>query len=155
MTAAVGPITIEKSIHLASPRSRVWRALTTASEFSTWFGMRFEGDFVAGQPITGRMSSKAHGELQFELLIGEITPETHFSYHWHPFAVDPSIDYAAEPRTLVTFTLADQDGGTLLTVVESGFEGVPATRRATALEMNTRGWAAQVENIAKYLRAES
>lgn len=155
MTTATAPLTIEKSIHLPSPRSRVWKALTTAREFSAWFGMRFDGEFVAGQPIAGHMSSKIYGELQIDLVIGEITPETLFSYHWHPFAVDPSIDYSAERRTLVTITRADHDGGTLLSVVESGFEQVPAARRATAFEMNTRGWGAQLENIAKYLRSDA
>lgn len=154
MTAAA-PTSIEKSIHLAAPRSRVWRALTTASEFGAWFGMHLDGQFTAGQPIIGHMSSKTYGEFRMELLIGDISPETHFSYYWHPFEVDASIDYSVEPRTLVTFTLADQDGGTLLTVVESGFDGVPSARRGTAFEMNTRGWAAQLENIAKYLRADA
>jgi uncharacterized protein YndB with AHSA1/START domain len=154
-TAAESPTTIEKSIQLAAPRSRVWRALTTAREFSAWFGMRFDGEFSAGQPITGHMSSKTYGEVHFELVIGEITPETRFTYYWHPFALDQSLDYSSEPRTLVAFTLADADGGTLLTVVESGFEGVPASRRATAFEMNTKGWGGQMANIERYLAANA
>ena len=55
------------------------------------------------------------------------------SYRWHPYAVDPAVDYSREERTLVTFTLKDADQGTLLTVVESGFDRVPPERRMTAL----------------------
>jgi uncharacterized protein YndB with AHSA1/START domain len=74
------------------------------------------------------------------------------SYFWRPYAVKPDIDYAAEEPTLVTFTLADAPGNaTLLTVVESGFDKVPAYRREEALRMNTRGWEFQLQNIARHL----
>ena len=74
-----------------------------------------------------------------------------FSYHWRPFAIEADVDYSAEPRTLVSFTLEDREGSTLLTVVESGFDGIPAARRATAFEMDSKGWASQMVRIEKYL----
>ena len=66
--------------------------------------------------------------------------------------MEPDVDYSAEPRTLVSFTLEDRDGGTLLTVIESGFDGIPAARRAKAFEMDSQGWAAQMLRIEKYLQ---
>jgi hypothetical protein len=65
--------------------------------------------------------------------------------------VDPGLDYSSEPTTLVVFTLEETLGGTLLSVVESGFDNIPAARRAKAFEMNTRGWEAQMQNITRHV----
>ena len=143
---------IEKSIQLNFPRHRVWQALTTAREFAAWFGVTLEGEFIAGQPTFGKFDNQKYAHVRFEVLVETITPETLFTYRWRPFAMDEGVDYSAEPRTLVAFTLEDRDGGTLLTVVESGFDGIPAARRVKAFEMNTQGWAGQMVRIEKYLQ---
>lgn len=81
-------------------------------------------------------------------------PPEVFSFRWHPYPVDPTVDYAKEAPTLVTFMLADAPGnGTLLTVVESGFDKVPPHRRMEAFRMNDDGWVVQLGNIAKHARA--
>jgi uncharacterized protein YndB with AHSA1/START domain len=141
---------IEKNVFLAAPRSRVWRALTDAKEFGEWFGVKMESAFVAGTPARGEVTYK--GEVfPMEIVVDRIEPERLFSYRWHPAAIDSNVDYTPEPMTLVEFLLEEKDGGTQLTVVESGFDGIPLSRRQTALRMNTGGWAAQLENIAKYV----
>jgi uncharacterized protein YndB with AHSA1/START domain len=79
-------------------------------------------------------------------------PERLFSFTWHPYAVDPDADYSAEPPTLVEFKLEPTPaGGTMLTVVESGFSKIPAGRRAEAFRMNEGGWAEQMKNIAAHV----
>ena len=78
-------------------------------------------------------------------------PEKLFSFTWHPYAVDPAVDYASEPTTLVEFQLNEVAGGTRLRVVESGFDRIPAARRAEALRMNDAGWAEQLQNIARHV----
>jgi hypothetical protein len=78
-------------------------------------------------------------------------PERLFSYNWHPYAVDPAIDYSKETPTLVEFHLETIEGGTLLTVTESGFEKIPADRRAEALRMDEGGWTAQMKNIERHV----
>lgn len=86
------------------------------------------------------------------LQVERIEPQSYFSYRWHPHAVDPNVDYSSEPTTLVEFRLEDAaGGGSLLTVIESGFEHVPLARRARAFQMNEGGWALQMENIARYV----
>ncbi|GAC1517430.1 MAG: SRPBCC family protein [Gemmatimonadaceae bacterium] len=142
---------IEKQVRLESPRSRVWRALTDAREFGTWFGVALQGAFMAGKPIRGQITTPGYEHVPFEAIVDRIEPERFFSFRWRPYAIDPAVDYSAEPRTLVEFTLEDADGGTLLTVVESGFDGIPASRRVKAFEMNARGWAAQCVRIQNYL----
>ena len=61
------------------------------------------------------------------------------------------VDYGAEPTTLVEFRLEPSAEGTLLRIVESGFERVPAHRRERAFRMNEGGWAAQADNIRKHV----
>jgi uncharacterized protein YndB with AHSA1/START domain len=142
---------IEKKILLRAPRSRVWRALTDAGEFGTWFGVKLKGDFVRGQSIEGQITSRGYEHMTMDVLVERMEPETLFSFRWHPYAIDPKIDYTTEPTTLVEFRLDDAPEGTLLTVVESGFDRIPKERRAEAYRMNTGGWAAQLVNIERHV----
>jgi uncharacterized protein YndB with AHSA1/START domain len=146
---------IEKQIQLSSPRSRVWRALTDTKEFGTWFGVDLKGTFVAGATVRGKMAVKGYEHVTFEVIVEKMEPERFFSFRWHPYAIEPEVDYSKEPRTLVAFTLEQVDGGTALKVVESGFDAIPASRRAKAFEMDSKGWAAQLVNIQKYLAANA
>jgi uncharacterized protein YndB with AHSA1/START domain len=89
--------------------------------------------------------------VKFEIVVERIEPETYFSWRSHPYAVDMDVDYSAEPTTLVEFRLRDVKGGTELTITESGFDRVPAKRRAEAFRMNDQGWSIQSQNIAAYV----
>lgn len=146
---------IEKKVFLKASRSRVWSALADAKKFGTWFRATLEGDFTPGETVHGRILYPGYEHLRLTLVTARVEPETHFSFRWHPYAIDPAVDYSKEPMTLVEFTLEDsvEDGkaGILLTIVESGFDALPASRRAEAFRMNEGGWKAQAENIAKYV----
>lgn len=142
---------IERSIQIAAPRSRVWRSLANAEEFGNWFGANLKGQpFAPGQPARGPITIAGFEHILFDAIVERIEPEQLLSFRWHPYAIDAAVDYSKEERTLVTFTLQDSAGGTLLTVVESGFDKVPPGRRLEALRMNTRGWEAQLRNIQRH-----
>lgn len=144
---------IERRIVIQAPRERVWRALTDTAEFSTWFGAKLQGQrFAAGQRVRGPITHCGYEHVNFDVVVERVEPQTLLAYRWHPYAVDPSIDYDAETPTLVTFTLEDAAGdATLVTVVESGFDHVPPHRRLEAFRMNDRGWAAQLDNLARHV----
>jgi uncharacterized protein YndB with AHSA1/START domain len=142
---------IEKTIALKAPVSRVWRALTDYREFGAWFRCELEGPFVAGQVARGRITHPGFEHIQWQAVVQKIEPERLFSFTWHPYAIDPNVDYSAEPSTLIEFTLEKTATGTLLRVVESGFDKVPDKRRLEAFRMNERGWGKQMETIAEYL----
>src|SRR5260370_34184409 len=142
---------IEKEIVLRAPRSRVWRALANAEEFGAWFGMKLEGAFAPGGRVHGHITLPGHGQVTFEMAIERMDPESRMSYRWHPYAFEAGVDYTSEPTTLVEFQLEEIAGGTQLTVVESGFDRLPAARRAEAFHMNDAGWAEQRENIARHV----
>ena len=144
---------IEKRIELEAPLSRVWRALTDHREFGDWFGVKLEGPFLPGQRSLGRITYPGYEHLQFEVEVEKMESERLFSFRWHPYAVEPQVDYSKEPRTLVEFKLERAGRGTLLTVVESGFDQLPpGRRRMEAFRMNESGWTEQMVRIQKHVR---
>ena len=145
------PDRIEKKIVLRAPRSRVWRALTNAAEFGQWFRVKLTSDFAPGKRVVGNITYPGYEHLKWEATVETMEPERLFSFRWHPYAVDPKADYSTEQTTLVEFTLEEVPEGTLLNVVESGFDQIPLRRRAEAFRMNDRGWAEQVQNIANHV----
>lgn len=151
---ATGTDRIERAIQIDAPRSRVWRALANAEEFGQWFGADLKGQsFVPGRRVRGPITVRGYDHLAFDVVVEHVEPERLLSFRWHPYAVDPKIDYGREECTLVTFTLGETPNGTLLTVVESGFDHVPPDRRMEAFRMNSGGWDAQVRNIASHVTA--
>jgi uncharacterized protein YndB with AHSA1/START domain len=145
---------VERKILLKAPRARVWRAVSEAKELGDWFGVNFTGKtFVEGKHVQGQITYPGYEHLVMDVLIERIVPERLLSWRWHPAAIDSSVDYSKEPTTLVVFELEESDGGVVLTVVESGFDKIPAARRATAFRMNASGWEEQMKNIEKHIAA--
>jgi uncharacterized protein YndB with AHSA1/START domain len=142
---------IEKRFEVKARRARVWRAISDADEFGGWFGMKLDGPFAAGATVVGHLTLKGYEHVAVEMRVGRVEPEGYFSYHWHPYAIDPAVDYSAEPMTLVEFRLEETQGGTVVTITESGFDRLPATRRAEAFRMNEAGWAAQSKKLARHV----
>jgi uncharacterized protein YndB with AHSA1/START domain len=143
---------IERKVVINAPRSRVWRAVSDAGEFGDWFGVNFKGKtFVAGKHVQGKITYPGYEHLTMDVLIERVVPEKLLSWRWHPAAIDPKVDYSQEPTTLVEFELKDADGGTLLTVVESGLDKIPLARRADVFRMNSSGWDEQMENVKKHV----
>ena len=142
---------IEKRVLLRAPRGRVWRALADAEAFGEWFGVKLKGSFAPGARLSGEVTHKGYEHVPFEITIERMEPERLFSWRWRPHTIDPKIDYSAEPTTLVVFELEETAEGTMLTVVESGFDGIPLTRRLEAYRGNEQGWAAQMKAIERYV----
>lgn len=143
---------IERQILLKAARSRVWRALSNAGEFGDWFGVALKGEtFAAGRRVQGRITSPGYEHLMFDVEIERMEPERLLSFRWPLDAVEPGVDYSNEPTTLVVFELKEIGGSTLLSVVESGFDSLPVSRRAEAFRMNSGGWDEQMKNIEKHV----
>jgi uncharacterized protein YndB with AHSA1/START domain len=157
---------IERQITLRAPLSRVWQAIADSRRFGAWFGVAFDGPFVEGALVKGVLEptkvdeaiaerQRLHEGAKFEITIERIVPERLFSFRWHPYAVDPGVDYSSEPTTLIEFALEERDGRVIVTVTESGFEKIPLERRAKAFEANENGWTAIVMLLEKYLAQTS
>ncbi len=142
---------IEKTVLLKADKARVWRALTNAEEFGAWFRAKLDCGFEVGKHVTGRITYPGYEHLKLDVNVEKMDAERLFSFRWKPGAIDPNKDYSSEPSTLVEFRLADEAGGTRLTVTESGFDKLPAERRNEAFRLNNHGWDAQIENISKHV----
>lgn len=143
---------IERQILLQAPRGKVWQALVDAESFGDWFGVNLKDrHFAVGEATRGHITYPGYEHLVCEMQIERIEPERLFAYRWHPYAVDPSVDYSQEPTTLVEFVLEDHADGVLLRLVECGFDRIPLARRAEAYRMNSSGWDEQMQNIHNYL----
>jgi uncharacterized protein YndB with AHSA1/START domain len=143
---------IEKHVDLKAPMSRVWRALTDAEQFGAWFGVKFDGPFVPGKVAKGRFTIPNFTHLVGDFHIERIDqPAGVFTFRWHPFAIEPNVDYSAEPLTTVAFTLTETTAGSHLQITEAGFDALPAERRAKAFASNTEGWSIQSKHITEYL----
>jgi uncharacterized protein YndB with AHSA1/START domain len=156
---------IEKRVLLRAPLDRVWRAISDAEEFGRWFGVRFDGPFVAGTSISAAITGttvddevakrqEPHAGAKSTWQIVAIEPRRRFAYRWHPFAVDPGPqneqDYDREPTTLVEFSLSETPDGVLLTITESGFDAIPEARRSASFEANAEGWGIQADLVRRY-----
>jgi uncharacterized protein YndB with AHSA1/START domain len=164
---------IEKEVTLRAPVSRVWKAISDATEFGRWFGVKLDGVFAPGKTITGTFDEGLADEaamIEHQKRLGltpskvrwpgphavfgtveRIEPERYFSFRWVPFGIDAEADPQNEPTTLVEFRLEEVAEGTRLTIVESGFSRLPAHRRGRAFRMNEGGWTAQAENLGKHV----
>ena len=142
---------IEKQILLKASRTKVWRAISDARQFGTWFRLELDGPFVEGKTTRGHVTYPGYENKKVAMEIERIQPEDLFTWRWHPYAIDPKVDYSAEPTTLVEMRLSEAPGGTLLTVVESGFDKLPAHRRDEAFRMNDGGWTTQMKNIEAHV----
>jgi uncharacterized protein YndB with AHSA1/START domain len=154
---------IEKKIMLRAPLERVWRAISDSKQFGSWHGVNFDGPFVAGTGMVGRVApivvadadiARRHNQRlgkPFTIWVERVEPMRLFSMRWYPFDEDVGVDYSNEPTTLVEFRLEEVSGGTMLTITESGFDGLSPDRRAKEIASHEQGWAAQGTLIEKYL----
>ena len=142
---------IEKHVELKAAPARVWRALTDHREFGEWFRVALEQPFAVGAESTGHITHPGYEHVRWTAQVVAMEPERRFAFTWRPYAIDPAVDYSAEPPTLVEFLLEPRGDGTRLTIIESGFDRIPAHRRDEALRMNEAGWAAQMDNIRAHV----
>jgi uncharacterized protein YndB with AHSA1/START domain len=113
--------------------------------------VKLDGPFVPGKITHGQVTYPGYEHLKWEAVIQKMEPERLFTLRWHPYAIDPNVDYSKESFTLVEFRLEKIPSGTLLTLTESGFDKIPNDRRLEAFRMNDGGWTEQMKNIEAYV----
>jgi uncharacterized protein YndB with AHSA1/START domain len=143
---------IERTVVMKAPRSRVWKALTSAREFASWFGVEFDGEFALGATLQMVTTHPDYAGIRFPVFIERIEPEVRFAWRWFPGGSNPERTDKAQ-TTLVTFTLEDVAGGTRVTVHETEFDRVKLAERAKAYEDNVGGWEGQLANLTRHVEA--
>ena len=153
---------IEKEVLLKAPLDRVWRAISDADEFGRWFGVRFDGPFVAGTSVIGTITpttvdedvakaQEPHAGKADAWQIVAVEPQRRLAFRWHPFGVEDDIGLFGRADDAGGVHARRHADGVLLRIVESGFDAIPAERRQSAFESNSEGWSAQTELVRKYL----
>jgi uncharacterized protein YndB with AHSA1/START domain len=140
-----------KSTHIDAPIDRVWRAVSDHRQFGAWFKVALDQPFEAGQPSTGHFTYPGFEHMAWTAQVVAVEPPHRLAFRWHPYALDPKVDYSGEPTTLVEFLLREADGGTEVEVAESGFDSIPAHRRDEAYRMNSNGWEEQMKFLRDYV----
>ncbi len=133
---------IEREVFLPAPMDVVWeKSFGSGEALSGWFPQTVEGDY-----IQGGVFYLIWGEHRCQCRLIELNPTTSLAYQWHPGEAYNLDAHPESELTTVRFTLAPHDGGTLVTMIESGFANIPDPRHAHALGENTGGWD---EELAK------
>ena len=140
---------IEKQLLLRAPRARVWRALTNAEEFGSWFGVKLHGPIELGARVKGTITHPGYEHHPYEMIIERLEKERVFAWRWHHI-IDGKVDLNW-PTTVCTFELEEAPGGTLLKLVESGFDSIPLAHWEQVFRCNEGGWAMQMGNIEKHV----
>ncbi|PRB11134.1 hypothetical protein CQ047_04615 [Microbacterium sp. MYb72] len=141
---------VRRTIRIAASVDKVWRAVTEPEHISRWFGRTvLDG---AGVGATGTMTFPDYGAIPLRV---EACDEPNLiAYRWgnddaqdaRPEVLDP------ETSTVFTFTLEPIDGGTQLTVVESGFERTSAPLEN--LESHRTGWDSELDKLVALVEGE-
>jgi len=161
----MSPDKIEKHVVLHAPLTRVWEAIADSQKFGAWFGVRSMApsslDCTSQEKIRPTTVDPEVAKLQapyegktFDFYVETIEPKRRISFRWHPYAVEPGIDYSKEPTTLIVFELEETGANTSLTITETGFDQIPLERRAKAFAANDGGWTMQTTLLSKYLASE-
>jgi uncharacterized protein YndB with AHSA1/START domain len=145
----MGADRIEREITIAASPERVWEALTEPAHVGTWFGVGTPAE-IDLRP--GGLMQIDHGEHgRYSTRIVRVDPPRAFSYRWA--SAFPDVVATEENSTLVEFSLEPVDGGTVLRVVESGFDAlaIPAEREDSAgFESHSKGWSGVIEKFGAY-----
>jgi uncharacterized protein YndB with AHSA1/START domain len=135
---------ITRSLDIKAPVSKVWAALTESDLIAQWFGDTVEFDPSPGGG--GLFGWEQHG--QFRVLVEHIDKPKTLVYRW---AREVDVDPVEGNSTVVRFDLAEIEGGTRLTVLETGFEQLVDPQ--SAHDANAEGWRAELAELVEFVES--
>jgi uncharacterized protein YndB with AHSA1/START domain len=141
---------ITRDIQIDADPQRVWDALSDATAFGEWFRVKLDGPFVVGETTTGKMIYPGHEGVPWTSVTEVMEPPKRLVFRWPD--CPPGED--AGPDTVwltVEFALQPKDGGTLVTIAETGFAALPADRHVSMLRDNAEGWEIQTANLKRHV----
>jgi uncharacterized protein YndB with AHSA1/START domain len=144
---------IEREVAISAPIESVWAALTQAESVSAWFsnGNEIVVDLREGGVMV--VDQSEHGI--FQMVMTKVDPPKVFSFRWA--SLHPGVLATVDNSTLVEFTLTTTSAGTLLRMVESGFDALvaPAGRSVEdEFKNHSGGWTSVLAEFVKHLMAQ-
>ncbi|MET0411923.1 MAG: SRPBCC domain-containing protein [Polyangiaceae bacterium] len=149
---------VQRHVLIRGPIERAFAALTDASLFPTWGPLRIEGKLEPGQRPVLDFGPAGGGKTA--IYVVAIEAPSYFAYRWPQGTTDPAIllaDPLAVPNTLVEFRLEAVEGGTRVTVTESGISQLPSVSGMdpdTAIEHMGEGWQLMLGGLERYFDPE-
>jgi uncharacterized protein YndB with AHSA1/START domain len=139
-------VAVERSIWIAVPCERVWRAITDPAQLEQWYAAGCPWDIPAlavGAKV--RFHNSASEVLQ--ATIAARVPPRRFALRWEPEPAYPQ----AVPVT--TFLLDEEEGGTRVTVAETGDEALPENVRQARVDQTAQGYAWMMEALGRMMES--
>lgn len=139
-------LSVERSIWVAAPRERVWRAVTDAAQIMEWWGGdRWEiPTLEVGAPVMfGHLDDMIHAT------VAVVDPPREFAIQW------PPQEQNHESTIVTRYVLEEERGGTRVTVTESGFEGMPEEIRQQRFDRTAKGYETVLQSLKAFLERES
>jgi uncharacterized protein YndB with AHSA1/START domain len=141
----VVPDAIEREVVIDAPPGVVWSIVTEARHLAGWFSDEAEIELRPG----GRMllTWRAHGT--YEGRVETVDPPRRFAFRWQT----RDGDFSETNSTLVVMTLAAEETGTRLRVVESGFATLPwpDDARTRYADENAEGWLTELDELRAHV----
>jgi uncharacterized protein YndB with AHSA1/START domain len=138
---------IERSVWIAAPRERVWRAITDPEQIGQWFspGTQWGG---TGLEVGGRMFvlDPESGAEMYTQVVEAVEPPYRL--------VTRSMPEPPEVVHVTTWQLEEENGGTRLVLTHSGYELEPVEARAINMEQNAFGFGMMLDNLAAYIEGK-
>ena len=148
---------VRRTIRIAAPIDKVWQAISVPEHVSRWFGTTVL--VGSGTGATGTVTFP--GEAPFPLRIEAFDEPRLIAYRWRNDDAyrdanggslgDHDDPLAPEETTVFTFTLEQVDGGTQLTVVETGFDGT--VDAAVNMASHREGWTVELDKLVVQLES--
>jgi len=140
---------VARTVHVRVARERVWEAITTGAGLSSWFGDTAELE-AARVGAAGSLGWEDFGDYAF--VVTAVLDHYLFEFRW---AKDPGVDVERDNATSVRFVLMDAPDGTILTVVESGFDTLAGDEESKRelLHGNREGWNFELDELVRVLES--
>jgi uncharacterized protein YndB with AHSA1/START domain len=137
-------VAIERSIWINAPRDRVWHAITDPQRIQQWFSPTTPWE-CSELAVGGRLYVRDPdtGAEMYVQVIERMEPPAHFITRTVP--EPPGIPH------VTIYALAEERGGTRLTLTHTGYELAPADQRAAQVEQNAFGFGMMLENIQAHV----
>jgi uncharacterized protein YndB with AHSA1/START domain len=145
---------IETSIHIEAPVELVWRMVTEPEQVVRWFADEIDLSATPGYEGSMTFRPESGGRVHVPITVESVEPPHRFTYRWtHPEGTAASTTNS----TLVEFTLAPEDGGTRLRVVETGQDGLgwPQDQKDAFVDDHNEGWVWHLGRLEQFFARRS
>lgn len=145
---------VKNTITINAPASKVWDALVNPEQTKKYmFGCETVSDWQPGSQLLWKMNYEGKEIIPVKGVIKDIEPGRLLTYT----VIDPNASYPDIPKNYlnVTYRLEEEEGVTVLTVLQDGFEdAAEGEKRYKDVYNNGEGWNPILIEIKKIVESD-